>query len=509
MEVSNIEREIKWKMIWKDYKKLINDGYKIVGTHISIEPKISKNVAEVNLKKGQEEITVTSSEKNFFWHVVHLYSIPHVEDDGSDFVYIQDTNKYWKLQEEIVNLFTEKLKEFVVYEHVGKTNIKKIKQFEKNWILSEKNVSIPNTRLCQIFYDTGILFINCGKTQFKIISKEKTSLSDINALLIESQKADSAVCFSAFIIGPKIPSKKEEKSDLIIGLLVYDLKKRKTLSFNLNSLGQFQRKISNVGQNGLWECVQDLFGRTDNAEAYRSYLPVPLNLRDYTPLPWFCLAFIKGIKEEIAIANTVKLDLPLFLAFGTPLLRDGKPSYDFDAEKQRALIMLGFRENGEQFLHQVRFDMSKGERNLHIDYQIFPEKGFCYKIVGHSVINYKEIWDFSENLAIGVLLAAAYDINFEKLVVPNGLSGVEDAFKENPLTVYPLFVRSMAGRPFRLIKEDPKLLDTFLKITKKEQINDLEAIKKLEDLNLLRDNTKTILGDIVYARILQTNKKMK
>lgn len=169
--------------------------------------------------------------------------------------------------------------------------------------------------------------------------------------------------------------------------------------------------------------------------------------------------------------------------------------------------MLGFRENGQRFFHQVRFDMSKGEPKLHIDYQIFPEKGSRYKSVGHSVVNYKDVWDFSENLAIGFLLATAYDVNFEKLVVPTRLSGIDEAFRDNPVTIYPLFVRSMAGKPFRLVKRDSKLLDTFLKIIKRETVSDLEAVKTLEDLGLVQDYGLTILGDIVHARILQTDKK--
>lgn len=186
---------------------------------------------------------------------------------------------------------------------------------------------------------------------------------------------------------------------------------------------------------------------------------------------------------------------------------DDKPSYDFNAEKQRALIMLGFKENGQRFFHQVRFDMSKGEPKLHVDYQIFSERGPPYNSVGHSIVNYKDVWDFSENLAIGFLLAVTYDVNFEKLVVPTRLSGIDEAFRDNPVTIYPLFVRSMAGKPYRLVKGDSKLLNTLLKIAKKETVVDQEAVKTLADLGLVKDYGLTILGDIVQARILQARAK--
>jgi hypothetical protein len=121
--------------------------------------------------------------------------------------------------------------------------------------------------------------------------------------------------------------------------------------------------------------------------------------------------------------------------------------------------------------------------------------------------NYKDTWDFSENLAIGFLLAATYDINFEKVVVPTRLSGIDEAFRDNPLTVYPLFVRSMAGRPFRRVVEDSKLRATLSKIGNKETVDDLESVKTLEGLGIVRDFGLTILGDIVLARLSQTNIK--
>ncbi len=179
-------------------------------------------------------------------------------------------------------------------------------------------------------------------------------------------------------------------------------------------------------------------------------------------------------------------------------------SYDFDPKKQRALFMLEFREDEERSFHQVRFDMSRGEPNLHIDYEIFPEKGSSFKRVGHSIVNYKELWEFSEKLAIGFLLASSYDINFEKLVVPTRLSGISEAFKKNPLAIYALFVRSMASRPFRILKENFELFEAFSKIMKKEKVTNKDAISTLHELGLLHKGKLTIMGDIIRARILQT-----
>jgi hypothetical protein len=370
--------------------RLIGEGYRIIEIHFTFDKsKEPQELFELTLKRNDNEILISSSENELISYAIHLQSIPHIDDEGSDFIYVEDTNKYFDLQKNIVDLFTGVKKDFIVCERRLKSFqelTKKIVTFEKNWILSEKNVTIENTKLCQIFYDIGVLLLRGQNFEFKILPKEKISLAEIQSLLLESQKADLAICFSAFVIGPKANSKNKNKnSDLIVGILVYDLKNRQTLSFNLNSLWQLQHTVVKVGTHGLWECVYALFEKTKCEESFNSFLPLPLNFRNFTPLPWFCVAFIKGIKEGIKLGNT-EIDLPLFLAFGTPLLMYGKPSYDFDAEKQRALIMLGFRENNQNACHQMRFDISKGEPNLHIDYQIFPENGFSFKAVGHSVV---------------------------------------------------------------------------------------------------------------------------
>ena len=487
--------------------KLLNENFRLIEIQFLFDKaKTPQMIAKLKLKRNGKTIAFSSSQEKCISYLVHLHSVPHIEDDDADFVYVEDTNKYFELQEKIVNLLGGEQRELVICERrVGDSqkSIAEIVTFERNWILSEKNVFFGTTKLCQIFYDVGILLIKDNEERFKLICKENLSLNELQTILKESQESDTAICYSAFILSPTIPLDKEEPSDTIIGLIIHDLKNRQTLSFNLNSLRQFQTKAIKIGKHGLWECLFDLFERTKSDNSLRSFLPLPLNIRDFTPLPWFCFAFIKGISDEISIGN-VKIDLPLFLAFGTPLLFLKKPSYSFDAKKQVAFVMLGLREDDEQSYYQVRFDMSKGEPKLHLDVQAYYKNKFPRKIVSHSVIDYKDIWDFSENLAIGFLLASIYDVNFDTVVIPKRISGINESFRNNPLTVYPLFVRSMAGTPFKRLKGNSKLSDVLHRIAKRETIREEAEIKELESIGLVRDGKLTILGDIVHARLLQT-----
>ena len=482
--------------------------YKIKETIISFDKaKEPSLTATVELERNDKVQTISSSEVDFFSYVSHLHGIPHIEDDDSDFVYIDNPNQFFSIQEKIVGLFTGELKELVLCERrideKYREFVKRIMGYQREWILSEKNLRVFATRLCRIFYDVGVLLIRDSLEEFELIEKDKIQLSDIQKLLDKSKKYDIAECFSAFLLAPKPFDERSEGYDVVIGLITYDLKNRRILSINLNTLAQFQRKIRNIGQYGLWECAFDLFERTTKKDSFKSFLPLPLNIRDFTPLPWFCYAFSKGIQEDVLV-NGFALDLPLFLVFGSPLVLIKKPSYIFKPEEQTAFIMLGFREGNEISYHQVRFDVSKGKPELHLDYEIYFEKKPSKKIISHLVVNYEDIWDFSENLAIGFLAASAYDVRFDTMIIPERISGITDAFKKNPLTVYPLFVRSMAGKPYRWLKERPEAIEVLKSIaTKKKITNGKKLISELENMNLIMQGRLTILGDIVYARVQQ------
>jgi hypothetical protein len=46
--------------------KSLEEGFRITGKRISIKPKTGKNLAEVTLKKGQEELRIKSLQKSSF-----------------------------------------------------------------------------------------------------------------------------------------------------------------------------------------------------------------------------------------------------------------------------------------------------------------------------------------------------------------------------------------------------------------------------------------------------------
>lgn len=144
--------------------RLIDENYRIIEIVIAFDKsKEPKTTVNLKLRRNNEVITLSSSQEEFISYVIHLQNIPHIKDDDADFVYIEKPNDYFDLQEKIVDLLGEGHKELIVCERkVGKKCQKftaKIKEYERKWILSEKNIRIFPTKLCQIFYDVGILMI--------------------------------------------------------------------------------------------------------------------------------------------------------------------------------------------------------------------------------------------------------------------------------------------------------------------------------------------------------------
>lgn len=503
-------------MSGKDLERLLqlkDEKYRIKETEIKVDnARGPKEIATVTLEKNDDIQKISSSEEDFFLYVIHLHGIPHIEDDESDFVYVDDPNEFFDIQERIVDMFIGEKKTFILSDRSLDEKFQglfeRIKNYESEWILSEKDFLVFPTKLCEIFFHVGVLMIKDSVPKFDIFDKSRLKLTEVQKIVHRSQDQDIAVCFSAFILGPELHQEKKREHDSIIGLVTYDLKNNRTLSLNLNTLIQFQRNIKNVGQHGFWECVFDLFKRSTESGSFKSFLPLPLNVRDFTPLPWLCYVFLKDTQKDI-LMDSFSLKLPIFLVFGFPLILSNKPSYVFRPEKQAAFIMLGLQEENKISHHQVRFDVSKGEPKLHLDYVIYPEKGFPRKVVSHETIDYEDIWNFSKNLAIGFLAASAYDVNFDAMIIPERLSGIDEAFKKNPTSVYPLFIRSMAGYAYKLLREKPEIINVLKDIaTGKRIINQEELLLELEKRGLISQGELTILGDILNARLQQqrTNK---
>lgn len=136
--------------------QLTKEKYRIKEIHIQFnktkEPKLT---ATATLERNRKVETISSSEEDFLAYVSHLHSIPHIEDDEGDFVYIDNPNKFFEIQEKVVDIFSGKRKELVICErNIDKKNrsfSKRIRDYEREWILSKKTCEFFAPKFAEFF----------------------------------------------------------------------------------------------------------------------------------------------------------------------------------------------------------------------------------------------------------------------------------------------------------------------------------------------------------------------
>lgn len=117
-------------------QRLRDEGYRITKIQILFnKEETPSETMQLTLKKEHQETVLTSSETELFSYVIHLKSIPHIKDDNADFVYIEDTNRYFELEQKIINLLRGQTTEFIINE-VSKGTSQK--DFKKNNVFPKK-----------------------------------------------------------------------------------------------------------------------------------------------------------------------------------------------------------------------------------------------------------------------------------------------------------------------------------------------------------------------------------
>jgi len=165
----------------KDLENLLrlkDKKYRIKKIEVNVKVDKTKKTTEtatVTLERNGNIQAISSSEECFCSYVSHLHSIPHIEDDESAFIYIDNPNEFFDIQKKIVDMFSGEQKDFIVCERRIQKEYQRfskiIENYEKNWILSEKQLRIFPTKLCRIFRDIGVLMIKDSNEKFDLIDK--------------------------------------------------------------------------------------------------------------------------------------------------------------------------------------------------------------------------------------------------------------------------------------------------------------------------------------------------
>lgn len=492
---------------------LLDKGFHISEIQVNVE-RIDKNHFVENVKvtlSDDSKVVINSSDPIFCEYAHHLHGIPDPYSETSRFTYIEDTNKYFEVQEKLFSILSGRVSEFLIdrrsLEPKFQNNSKKVKSWLSHWVETERSMKKDLTKLSRIFYDICCWLVKGSSEEFIILEKESISLSDIKSLMDKAKIHDLAICCSAFLFAPKLEKDREiAEYDPIIGLIIYDLKRRTVLSLNLNTIKQLQRIIKNLGRYGFCEIIENLLAKSIAKDGkFLSFLPLPIHFLNYTPLPWLIFACLyDGLKTQSKSIDgeVYRISLPEFFVFGCPSLPSKGPSFLFFPERQVAIVLLNFSEKGDSLDYELRFDRSLGQPLLHLDFQIYSANPLLNrrKIINHLPIDLEEVWKFNENLHIGFLVAGAYDVDFDK-IIPQGLKGLDELLNEQPVAIYPLVIRSFIKPKQDWLEQHPAAMSVLKAMAEnRPHQSDAKILVSLEEQGLLDEGSITILANIILTR---------
>jgi hypothetical protein len=247
---------------------------------------------------------------------------------------------------------------------------------------------------------------------------------------------------SFFLVGTKFDSS-SSVSDTLIGIILYDLKNKRTLAFNVISLSSYKEEHSIEENKGLYDVLHYLFNLTINRELETiSYVPSPISSPCYAALPWISYSTLMPIEidNNDNLIPTHKISIPEFFMFGVASALDKESSFifkNFSAHRKGvAICVLNFMNDGKQIKYTLRFDQSAGEPLVHLDYSYYDKNEV--KLITHKVLDLEEVLKFSLRLFISMMLAGIFDAYFSTLL-KGGIKGLTELAKINPSYLYPYY----------------------------------------------------------------------
>jgi hypothetical protein len=191
---------------------------------------------------------------------------------------------------------------------------------------------------------------------------------------------------------------------------VYDLKNRNVISFNMKSLeAMLARGIGPNLSDGFFEVALSIFNESSDSEEFKSYLPLPLDSPWNTALPWFSYTLLRSPNslDSAKLPNIAELFL-----FGTQPNPKTNNAFDFKPfsikEDGYATCIFHILDKSKKSTYTVRYDQSKGQRLVHLDYSVYNEKTET-KIISHEPLDLEEVYKFSEDLYIAITGAGLFD----------------------------------------------------------------------------------------------------
>jgi hypothetical protein len=377
-------------------KQLLSEDYEIIGKQFHS----TDDLGYLDLQLIKSNSKIVANANSIFEYAAHLADIYDFEKKKPGYVWVGDTAVYWEFEGALPMLKPEEnIQHIITTKKLSTTIPNKVNTSLLTWVDNEKNRSYRTIKLSEILSLVCVVEEKDGCVTQKTFSKEKMNLEQIIKTVLDAKSSDNTIALSPFLLSKKKQGL-EGFGDVLIGLILYDVKNDEVLAFNIQSLTTYIERYETNSRQGLHDVVQYLFLKTINIECNCiSYVPLPLHSPWYTVLPWICYSALAKLKPDCTntdfMLSLVIMNIAQFFTFGFPILADRGSSFDFSYfasnRRGRASCILNFNYKGEGDLNFVlRYDRHPAKPFVHLDFA-FYYNSVEHKIISHRALDLEEV----------------------------------------------------------------------------------------------------------------------
>lgn len=502
----------------KEFQDLLSQGYKVVNNYSRFGMSKDKkggfktdyNYGYIFLEKGDSKLTVDCSEISMLF--ASQYS-QFADIDGNYFDRISDHTVKSDIECYTYDFFDERRKSCVYMNNIQSKNFQKIIVYLKAYVENEITLYLQNNlgkNLFNIFSNVFLIREINNQIDCDVLNKNQLTIQKINELRKNSKKIENCYLFSFFYFYSK-STKSKFHPDVFIGCIFYDLKNQKTVSFNLTSTYEEVEHDNNLkGAQLFIHCCRKIFEKSIEREYFLSIMHVSIIHTTYTPLPWIFFAALYSF--ENIFTNTKNRDylinIPEFFIFGISKEFNTQESFYYEniTKNRRGSAIIQFDLiNDKKINYQLRFDVSKGEEFLHIDYGYYQNT--MNKLLSHFPIDIETVTNFSKRLFVAIMSSGFYDPEFAG-ILKNKLKNTAEIVKKYKELSEPLKLIHNSDKIAQWLK-DTKLIEEFQKICFNDKDIDMKKYYRIskEDSRLFTRDEKGIIrctnaGLMVLVRLL-------
>ena len=488
----------------KEFQDLLSQGYKVVDKYARLgmskdengEFKTDFNYGYVFLEKNDLRLIVDCSELGA------LFAMQYEQFADIDRTYmdkISDHTEKADIEWYTYDYFNQRQKPCVYVANIDSKNTEKIILYLKAFVKNELEIYSKNNlgkNLLNIFSNVFLINEINDQINCEILDKTQLTIEKIKEVRNTCERTENCFLFSFFNFYSK--SKKSKfHPDMFIGCILYDLKNQKTISINLTSTFEESENTDLRGGKMFFYCCKKIFEKHIQKDTFLSIMHVSILHTTYTPLPWIFFGVLHPFNNLYETSKNADffINIPEFFIFGISKELNTQESFYYNNitndSKGSAIIQLDLIKD-DKINYQLRFDVSKAEEFLHIDFGYYQNT--MNKLLSHHPIDMDLVKNFSKRLFVAIISSGFYDPKFAE-ILKYRLKNTPEIIKKYKELSEPLKIIHNSDKIAQWIK-DNGLFEEFQKIYFNNKDIDMKKYYQISNKHsgLFSKDEKGIIG---------------